>query len=59
MTRADHALIHPSAVVDERAVIGEGVRIGPFSVVGPDVVLEPGRYFTITFKAETGGFHYR
>ncbi len=24
-----------------------------------DVVLEPGRYFTITFKAETGGFHYR
>jgi hypothetical protein len=24
-----------------------------------DVALEPGRYFTITFKAETGGFHYR
>lgn len=24
-----------------------------------DVVLEPGRYFTISFRPETGGFHYR
>lgn len=24
-----------------------------------DVLLTPGRYFTITFKAETGGFHFR
>lgn len=24
-----------------------------------DVVLEAGRYFTVTFKAETGGFHFR
>ena len=24
-----------------------------------DVVLEPGRYFTVTFRAETGGFQYR
>jgi hypothetical protein len=24
-----------------------------------DVVLEPGRYFTISFRSETGGFHYR
>ena len=24
-----------------------------------DVVLEPGRYFTVTFDAATGGFHYR
>lgn len=24
-----------------------------------DVILEPGRYFTITFRPETGGFHYR
>ena len=23
------------------------------------VVLRPGRYFTITFRAETGGFRYR
>jgi hypothetical protein len=24
-----------------------------------DIVLEPGRYFTVTFKAETGGFNFR
>ena len=24
-----------------------------------EVVLESGRYFTVTFKAETGGFHFR
>ena len=24
-----------------------------------DVVLEPGRYFTVTFRAETGGFNFR
>lgn len=24
-----------------------------------DVTLEPGRYFTISFRPETGGFHYR
>ena len=24
-----------------------------------DVELEPGRYFTISFRPETGGFHYR
>jgi hypothetical protein len=24
-----------------------------------DIVLEPGRYFTVTFKAATGGFNYR
>ena len=24
-----------------------------------DVVLEPGRYFTVTFRAETGGFSFR
>jgi hypothetical protein len=24
-----------------------------------DVVLQPGRYFTVTFKAETGGFNFR
>lgn len=34
--------IHPSAVVDPRAEIGQGVRIGPFCTVGPDVTLEDG-----------------
>ncbi len=31
--------IHPSSVVDPAARIGEGVVIGPFCVVGPDVEL--------------------
>jgi UDP-N-acetylglucosamine acyltransferase len=34
--------IHPLAEVDPRAVIGEGVEIGPFCIVGPDVVLGAG-----------------
>ncbi len=32
--------IHPSAVVDSRAILGPGVRIGPFSVIGPETTLE-------------------
>ena len=31
--------IHPTALVDERAKIGNGVEIGPFSVVVPDVTV--------------------
>ena len=31
--------IHPSAVVDPNAKIGEGVHIGPFSIIGSDVTL--------------------
>jgi UDP-N-acetylglucosamine acyltransferase len=34
--------IHPSSMVDPAAVLGRDVRIGPFCVVGPDVVLEDG-----------------
>lgn len=34
--------IHPSAVVDPAARLGEGVRIGPLCVVGPEVVLGDG-----------------
>jgi len=34
------AFIHPSAVVDSRAILGPGVRIGPFSVIGPETTLE-------------------
>jgi UDP-N-acetylglucosamine acyltransferase len=34
--------IHPSAVVDARARIGIGVRIGAFSVVGPEVTVDDG-----------------
>jgi len=32
--------IHPSALVDPAAILGHDVRIGPFCVVGPDVVIE-------------------
>lgn len=32
-------LIHPSAIVDSKATLGRGVKIGPFSIIGPDVVL--------------------
>jgi UDP-N-acetylglucosamine acyltransferase len=31
--------IHATAIVDDKAQIGAGVRIGPFCTVGPDVVL--------------------
>jgi UDP-N-acetylglucosamine acyltransferase len=31
--------IHPSALVDPKAEIGEGVEIGPFCIVGPQVTL--------------------
>ncbi len=32
-------MIHPSSAVDPRAQLGEGVEIGAFSVIGPDVVI--------------------
>ncbi|MBU8920459.1 MAG: acyl-ACP--UDP-N-acetylglucosamine O-acyltransferase [Bacteroidales bacterium] len=34
--------IHPSAVVSERAKLAQGVEIGPFSVIGPDVTIGEG-----------------
>ncbi len=34
--------IHPTAVVEDGAVIGAGVEIGPFCHVGPQAVLEEG-----------------
>lgn len=34
--------IHSSAVVDPAATLGEGVRIGPFCTVGPNVELDVG-----------------
>ena len=35
-------MIHPTAIVDPKAEIGEGVEIGPYSVIGKDVVLGEG-----------------
>ncbi len=34
--------IHPTAMVDAKAELGSGVRIGPFCLIGPDVSLEDG-----------------
>ena len=34
--------IHPTAIVDASATVGENVVIGPYSCVGPDVVLGDG-----------------
>ena len=34
--------IHPTAIVDSKARIGEGVEIGPYCIVGPDVTLHSG-----------------
>jgi UDP-N-acetylglucosamine acyltransferase len=31
--------IHPTAIVDKNAVLGAGVRIGPYCIVGPNVKL--------------------
>ena len=30
-------LIHPTAIIDPRADIGKGVKIGPYAVIGPNV----------------------
>jgi len=32
-------IIHPTAIVDSKAQLGEGVEIGPYASVGPDVKL--------------------
>ncbi len=35
-------LIHPSALVDPRAELAEDVKVGPFTVIGPDVQIDSG-----------------
>ncbi len=35
-------MIHPSAIVDEKAVVAKDVKIGPFCCVGPNVRLDSG-----------------
>lgn len=34
--------IHPSALVDPAATLGEGCQIGPFAIIGPEVTLGKG-----------------
>jgi UDP-N-acetylglucosamine acyltransferase len=36
----DAAAIHPTAIVDPRAQLGAGVRVGAYSVIGADVMIE-------------------
>ena len=36
------SLIHPTAIVDPGAELGEGVRVGPYAMVGPNVKIGPG-----------------
>jgi UDP-N-acetylglucosamine acyltransferase len=39
VTESGRARVHSTAVVDESAVIGDGTRIGPYSIVGAGVVI--------------------
>ena len=34
--------IHPSAIVSEKAKLGQGIHIGPWCIIGDDVVVEDG-----------------
>ncbi len=47
--------IHPTAVVSANAQIGKGVRIGPFSVIGDDAVLEEESIIGPHCNIELGG----
>jgi len=42
MAIADTAQIHPSAIIEEGAVIGDKAQVGPYSIIGPGVVLGEG-----------------
>ena len=35
-------MIHPSAVIDSKALLADGVSVGAFSVIGPDVSIGKG-----------------
>ena len=36
------SLIHPTAIIDPHAAIGEGVKIGPYVIIGPNVKIGDG-----------------
>lgn len=40
--KTEMSKIHPTAIVDSKAEIGEGVEIGPFCIVGPNVKIGEG-----------------
>ena len=31
--------IHPTAIVDKNAVLNDGVKVGPYTVIEPDTVI--------------------
>ncbi|MBC8520086.1 MAG: acyl-ACP--UDP-N-acetylglucosamine O-acyltransferase [Gammaproteobacteria bacterium] len=35
-------MIHPTAIIDESAIIADRVEVGPYSVIGPDVAIGAG-----------------
>lgn len=41
-TKRGETSIHPTAIVEEGAIIGEGVEIGPYAVIGPNVQIGDG-----------------
>ncbi|MEL6519735.1 MAG: acyl-ACP--UDP-N-acetylglucosamine O-acyltransferase [Pseudomonadota bacterium] len=58
MTIDASADIHPSAVIEDGARIGPDVQVGPFSVIGSDVVLDRGvrikSHAVVTGQTEIG-----
>ena len=50
--------IHPSAIVEDGAKLAEGVRVGPFSIIGKDVKIgegaEIGSHVTVAGRTEIG-----
>ncbi|MEO0943503.1 MAG: acyl-ACP--UDP-N-acetylglucosamine O-acyltransferase [Pseudomonadota bacterium] len=55
----DHsATVHPTSVVEDGATIGAQAQVGPFSVIGPDVVLharvEVKSHAVVTGRTEVG-----
>lgn len=42
MTRNPETVVHPTALVDHAAALGEGVVVGPYCVVGPEVSIGAG-----------------
>lgn len=40
--KSQHPAIHPTAIIDPKAELGRGVTVGPYCVIGADVVLGDG-----------------
>ena len=45
-------LIHPTAIIDPRAEIGKGVKIGPYAVIGPNVKIGDGTEIRMSSLAD-------